>query len=249
MSNGHNQNTPVGEPVNMSNVLLKCIFPKSGSLNLCHMNVGSWFPKISELRSIFAHSSTHIIAVSETWLKSHISNKSATLPGYKIFRADRKQRTGGGVAILVDDRLRVKTVLSSRSRDTPCIMDYLFVEIIFPYTKVLVGVIYKPPNVNELNVLSEVLDGMTSNYSEIIIAGDINEDQLCASKRQRLTSIFNPLSLRIMNSTIPTHHHHNGTSTLLDLFVVNNVSKVSRVNQIELGFFDHGHDMLTLSYK
>lgn len=56
------------------------------SLNFCHINAGSWYPKIDELRVVFKDVGAHVIAVSESWLKSGHSNKSVAFSDYNLFR-------------------------------------------------------------------------------------------------------------------------------------------------------------------
>ena len=40
-----------------------------------------------------------IIVVTETWMKAHHCDHAVDIPGYTIFRRDRKKRRGGGVAV------------------------------------------------------------------------------------------------------------------------------------------------------
>ena len=40
-----------------------------------------------------------IIVVTETWMTAHPSDHAVDIPGYTIFRQDRKKRRGGGIAV------------------------------------------------------------------------------------------------------------------------------------------------------
>lgn len=47
-------------------------------LNICHLNLSNFVPKINFLRDTFESSMCHIIVCSETWFKAH------QLPGYYV---------------------------------------------------------------------------------------------------------------------------------------------------------------------
>ena len=47
-----------------------------------------------------------IVAVTETWFKSHHDTSYSDISGYNCFRVDRSKRRGGGVCIYVQSRLK-----------------------------------------------------------------------------------------------------------------------------------------------
>ena len=65
--------------------------------------------KMEELEAKVDIEEYEIVAVSETWFKEE-SNWRTGLEGYKVYRCDRKERMGGGVAIWV------KGSIASRER-------------------------------------------------------------------------------------------------------------------------------------
>lgn len=155
----------------VSNVLLKSIFQVNDCCPyISHFNVASIFPKMDELRRIFVESNTHIILSSETWLKSHISTKSVEIPGYKLLRADRAVRRGGGVAMFISTKLKARIVASSYTGERELFKcNYLFVEIIFPSSIILFGVIYKPPATDELHIVNDILSDLIPDYDDVIL--------------------------------------------------------------------------------
>lgn len=78
--------------------------------------------------------------------------------GFRVYRADRFAKTGGRAAFYVDSRLKSRFILSSCSRQTRCVTDYLFVEIMCLTQKIFVGVVYESPSIDELNVLSDIMN-------------------------------------------------------------------------------------------
>lgn len=150
-----------------------------GHINCCSINPSSQQVKLDEIRSIMRHQLLSVLAISETWLHGRSgpkgsSDKSIQIKGYKIYRNDRMTRTtGGGVAIYVKKHLSVKIVAKSDQSD----IEYLFVEIKLANTKILVGAIYRPPPprcISEISTLDGLISTLSSQYNNIIIAGDFN---------------------------------------------------------------------------
>lgn len=65
---------------------------KIGHFNACSINPRRNKGKIDEIRNILKNGLLNAVAVSETWLKSYISNKAVSIKGYKIIRNDRPIR-------------------------------------------------------------------------------------------------------------------------------------------------------------
>lgn len=108
-----------------------------------------FFPT-DEFRNFFVNSDFHVIAVSETWLKSNISDDVVLLEDFNILRYDRNGKRGGGVAAYCRKYLCARILRASY--DFYCNKpEYLLVEIAAPSaTAILVGVVYRPPKVDHL---------------------------------------------------------------------------------------------------
>lgn len=232
-----------------SNVLLRSIFKNDTfCLNFTHLNIGSILPKIDELRDIFVNSNTHIIAVSETWLKSHISNKSVEITGYKLLRADRMFRRGGGVALYVSTKLKTRIVSTSFTGVRELFKsNYLFIEITFPDSVILFGVTYKPPATDELPILDNILSQLIPKYDDVVLMGDFNENTLSSppkAQTSRFLQAFNRHSLQLI-SNIPTHFYPS-SSSLIDLTFTNNIRNVLTYTQLDTSL--SRHDILVCRY-
>ena len=88
-------------PVNGLNDVVKL-----RGLKFIHQNVQSLGDKIDQLRLLLQelHSGIQIITLSETWIKPDRNDSEYELPGYRLFRKDRKGNHGG-VAVFVNDAL------------------------------------------------------------------------------------------------------------------------------------------------
>lgn len=132
--------------LNIPNIVMRSVFKYTANgLNVCLINAGSICAKhkIEQFRRVFETSNAHLIVVPETWLKSYRSNASVALEGYDILRNDRLVRRSGGVAVYIKRGLKTKVVASSVALKS----EYLFLEVIFPNHKVLIGAYYKAPDV------------------------------------------------------------------------------------------------------
>ncbi|XP_068734542.1 uncharacterized protein [Montipora capricornis] len=77
-------------------------------LKFLHQNIQSLHGKMDELNILVLHCpNLHILAFTESLLDNSISNGEVSLPGYSIFRSDRTNRRGGGIAIYVKETLSV----------------------------------------------------------------------------------------------------------------------------------------------
>ena len=63
---------------------------------------------MDELNILVSHCpNLHILAFTETWLDNSVSDGEVSLPGYSIFRSDRTNGRGGGIAVYVKETLSV----------------------------------------------------------------------------------------------------------------------------------------------
>lgn len=221
---------------NMVNILSK---QKEG-LNICHINAQSLNNKIDEFRYIFENTRMDVICVSETWFDSSTSDNFFGLVGYTMYRADRVRR-GGGTAIYVRDKYR--SSLRSKSLDGDAI-EYVFIEIFSHGQKILVGCIYRPNNIIDIQTVVNAIENVSIGYNDIVVCGDFNSNVLADPN---LIESMSSLGLSPTNLTTPTHYTYSN-STLLDLFFVSNNIKVLLYDQISASCFSK-HDLIFLCYN
>lgn len=93
------------------------------------------FPKMDEFRYVFDGVKLDVIVASETWFKSYQSNVSVKLGNFDVLRNDRYAKQSSGVAIYIRSGLTYKIVSASQGIKS----EYIFIEVIFPDTKILLG--------------------------------------------------------------------------------------------------------------
>ena len=112
-----------------------------------------------------------IIAFTETWLYSSISESEVQLPCYRLFRRDRT-RQGGGVALCVYETVSIKVTFSHS------VAELLSVTVNSPTGSLQFTVVYRPPGLDgDLSVLDAALLSLQHPCaSHAVIVGDFNVD-------------------------------------------------------------------------
>lgn len=219
--------------------LIRVLCKQKNGLNVCHVNAQSLVRKIDELRFLFENSGVDVICVSETWFAPDMPDELFKVNGYKLFRADR-QGHAGGAAMYV--RSEISCVLNCKSCFGSSI-EYLFVDVNFGNEKLLVGTVYRPNRLVDISSFLVLIQSLSLSYTNIIIAGDFNSNLLVESN---LKNDFISLGLYPVNTTLPTHFT-NTANTLLDLFLVNDTSKLLLYDQLSCAIFSK-HDLIFLTY-
>lgn len=213
---------------------------RSEGLKICHINAQSLMPKIDEFRDIFGCSKVDVICVSETWFSPYVNDKTYELNGYRLFRSDRCHRSGGGVAIYVREGLVCKRKYAS---PFGCNLEYLFVDIICHESRLLLGTVYRPNKYVDLTPFSEVMEEISTSSDNVIICGDFNSNLLV---ERQLSESMCSFDLHPVNTTVPTHFS-GSSSTLLDVFFVNDANSVLFYDQLSAPVFSR-HDLIFLTY-
>lgn len=163
-------------PVASDNFHLKRVLSsKRENLNFGHLNVCSLKPSakhssLDEVKKIMEGNYLDFLGISETWLKSYISNAAVSIPGYRIFRNDRPNKRGGGVALYVSCKFKAKVL--SKSSEPGC--EFIFVELMREQVKTVIGVFYLPNG--NLSLIEESVSDISSRYASEVIMADFNHN-------------------------------------------------------------------------
>ena len=190
------------------------------NLRILHLNIRSIQPesKILELTRIAKINKIDIISLNETYLKP---DKTFELPGFKIFRADRLDRRGGGAAICIKDNLISSEIflghISNLDNATGC-------ELTIDHNyKLAIFLIYSSPSNKIIN--ENLLYYITENYNNFIITGDLNAKNKiwhCNKENQSgnlVEEFVNKKNCHILNCNKPTYP---SSKNILDLSICSN---------------------------
>ena len=162
------------------------------------------------------------MVLSESRLKSCIKDSEVAINGFNLFRIDRSDRSGGGVAIFVKSALTVSIL---HAATIPKCFEFIALKIVCGRNDsfVVVGV-YRPPNAlaNSVDMIFSLLSAY--NNSELLILGDFNLNWLSrASDYLKDISCDINLSQLIKEPTRPNMKNLS-RSTLIDLIFSNRCS-------------------------
>ena len=121
-----------------------------------------------------------IIVIAETWMKAHHSDQAVDIPGYTIFRRDRKKRRGGGVAVYAKKEFNGRLLNFSEFYDDN--IELLWISLTVHGRSCYVGAVYHPPkSIYPLEDIHSALERSLENIvsrdedSLIILVGDFNQ--------------------------------------------------------------------------
>ena len=204
-------------------------------LKIVHLNIRSLFLKMDLLRSWVSFYKPHVITISETWLSGNITDEQIQINDYILFRSDRSNRRGGGVATYVSTKL--KPLLISAQVDSEDI-DCLFVQLNLHLNKKLtIGNFYRAPSASadSARAILATINSL-SCPTELIILGDFNwnwNSPASSNEKKLFESIH--LTQLITEPTRVT----DTTSTLLDLIFVSHPNRITKSGVLPDCFSDH----------
>ena len=196
--------------------------PSPTSLNILHHNAHSLPSKIDSYCTL-PITSYDVISISETWLKPSLPDSHANLPGFKIFREDRVDKTGGGVALYVKQKYSAnKLPLLS---DSITVADTVWIKINFPRRRqIIIGSIYFPPGNNTLNFIEQLnttLENPCFTSCDVILTGDFNINfNLDSAHKTRLQHLASSFNLTQVIKGFTYIAPSSGRESLLDLFFI-----------------------------
>lgn len=102
------------------------------------MNAQTLCEIFDEFKNFFQNGFYQVIAVSEIWLSSSITDNLVNLDNYRIFRRDRDRCRGGGVCIYVHKKFE-SSLVSFRTEVSHPGAEFLFVKIQSQHDCALIG--------------------------------------------------------------------------------------------------------------
>ena len=182
-----------------------------------------------------------IIGLAETWLDAE-SEKLLNVKGYTAVCASRKNKSGGGVALLIKEGLtfRVRTDLGFFKEG---VIESVFVEIIRGGNRKneVIGTIYRPPG-GDLTEFSREIDQILSKTRglDVYILGDFNVDIIKSSTHRPTNEYVQGFYTRGFYPIIslPTRIT-DSTATLIDNIWTNNLEARAESGLVTVRISDH----------
>ena len=205
------------------------------NLVVCQLNIHSVLSNQDGIKQLLAqlkckNSEVDIMILCETFLRDH-TEPQVNIPGYNLISNHRQQSNGGGTAILV-----CEGIIHKRRRDLD-VFDEKIIESVFIETisksgkKIIIGSIYRPPNVNP-NLFITTVTELTSKLkleqkSDIILGMDHNLDLLKLNMHRHIQCFY---EIMLENNLLPTITRPTritqSSATLIDnIFVSENLHR------------------------
>ena len=150
------------------------------SLSFFLLNVRSICNKLDTLKMYVDYHRPDILALTETWGRPSLTDALLTPPGYSLFRRDRRDRFGGGVAILIRNELVPTAFVIPDNHDK--FEDSVWAVVRISSTKtLLVGCLYRSPSSvpdNDARLVSLFDFACQSDFNYCIIGGDFNSPDI-----------------------------------------------------------------------
>lgn len=140
---------------------------KEKHLRIVNFNARSVVNKTDILEIQLLRHDPHIAIITETWLRSDITNELVFPPHYKVFRKDRMHR-GGGVAVLVKDQIDATLIGDAPDLECLCVKLSCWGHCFVLYA------CYRPPDATP-DYLIKLQEHMSSYQNKkILLIGDLN---------------------------------------------------------------------------
>ena len=204
-------------------------------LGFLHFNARSLVPKLPTFRCWFEIAKPDVVAVSETWLKPGSTDNVVRVPGYNIYRTDRKGRCGG-VALYISDRFQGSVL---HSVTIPRQFEFLAVQIVVANSPLTIICCYRPPSATS-EAMGNIVDLISKcASSETVLLGDLNWDWLTdksASFKQQCDSLN---LTQIIHSPTRLNPARPDGDTLIDIILTNAAHKYVSVGVFANDLSDH----------
>ena len=174
------------------------------------------------LNSIGNECQVHCVLLAETWLKKHTENR-VKIPGYSFVGSHRKYKRGGGVGILISQKLNYRH-RKDLSLNKPN-FESLTIEVKTYDKNIFLCSVYRPPNSNEKDFLknyTKLLNRFTPHQQDRLIIGLDHNLDLIKYIKHKATSEFIEINLEhqlLPTITKPTRITRI-TATLLDNIII-----------------------------
>ena len=148
---------------------------KESIIKCALVNFQSVVNKTADLQHDLIENTFTLCALTENWIRQDDDVTSVQLcpPGFKVISISRKDKTGGGIAVVYKDTITVR----SRATHSYSSMECSSFSVDLPMSTINLSAIYRPPKSGILAFAMDFLDLLENNVNEncrLLISGDFN---------------------------------------------------------------------------
>ena len=196
------------------------------------------------------------MGITETWLKSYITDAQLQVKNYSVFRSDRDLRNNGGALLYVHNSYIVSDYKSFGDKFCNCVI--LRIEELNCVT----ATVYRPPDCPVASfryILEQIqlfIDSKPEENQELYVTGDFNlpnidwkiltaDSSLGKRGTESATLLLDFMSKNLLSQIINQPTRGNNT---IDLVLTNRVQYVCETQSTETGLSDHNLVSVVLGY-
>ena len=201
-------------------------------------------------KTTFTNTNIQILGLSETWLSDVIPTQLVDLPGYTMYRNDRKfvnpvtnqTKKGGGVCLFISNNLNCMVHHLAELDKSTADIESQWVELSFANQKnVIVCNLYRPPqgDTNQyLKYIESCLECFDYVRKDLFIMGDANIDVLdkTSPKAKELKEFL--LQCGLTNHIKEVSRYANEKNSCLD-HIYSNCNIVNDCGTLDISISDH----------
>lgn len=193
-------------------------------LSIIHFNSRSLYANFNNIKEYLRQfiKPFKIIAISETWINAD-KGMDFELEGYEFHCVNRKNKSGGGVALYVDKHLTYK-VVENMTTVIDNLLECLTIEIFVEKSKnVIVSCIYRSPG-SSIETFKDCIGEMFSKTHQkvVFICGDFNIVLLNPNNHQKTDEFINTMySLSLYPKITRPSRITSHSATLIDNIFTN----------------------------
>ena len=193
------------------------------------------------------------VAITETWLKSYITDSQISIEDYCVYRSDRPNRVGGGCLLYVNSKLLITDTHTYEDKYNNLVMCYN------EDNHCLIAAVYRPPDSPRsrfkdlLNSMQSKIDELSANrrVPDLFITGDFNFPNIDWENGSSTYNESEELLMNFIDSNFLTQVIRKPTrsSSILDLVITNKPHYVLETNSQETILSDHNLVELMLGFN
>ena len=213
---------------------------------MLYYNARSVLPKFDYLNLAVNLYHPHIICIVESWLSKDILDSELVISDYQLFRFDRN-RHGGGILMYVTNEFAVNL-----DPTPPSPLELMSLSVNVHHKPFHVCLFYRPPSadVHIFDHLCSYLQSIDAiHFSNFVCLGDFNVNFDDVS-HPLFFNLFNFSSMFCLSQIVtgPSHSHHNGSTSTIDLVFVSDSTNVHSCETVPpLGNSDHNGILTTFT--
>ena len=225
-------------------------------INIVFWNLRSLSNKFENFLSTVENTNHKIYCITETWLKSNISDSFLHKEGFNSFRLDRRvlnrngfTKRGGGILIDTKSTLTVVPMQNNVCISSNANAEFFTICVKLPHTRpIYIVTLYRPPDgdvskcIEQLQTLCDSLPNR--HLCDIIIGGDFNIDfGKSSNDKTKLLKNFMKINTLLQIIETPTRPLYN--DAIIDL-ILTNTNKAQNSGVLDWNLSDHSPTFINI---